>query len=420
MLRKLMIILGIGLLLAACGPQATPTPEAVVEEEATEEPEEVAAAPTEAPTEEAAEEEMTEEATEVARAEEVEEEAAEEGEVETGEAGWTCPEGYEGQTLSVYNWTTYVAEDTITNFEELCGVSVTYTTFGGNEELLARIRAGNPGFDIIVPSDYVVTIMAAEELLIPLDREQIPNFANISETFLDPPFDPANEYSVPYQWGTIGIGYNQTEVGEEITTYQQIFDYDGPVAWFDDARIMLSVGLLVLGYDPNSTSEDEINEARDFLIENGENVVYFHQDDGQAYLERGEVDITLEYSGDIFQLIGDCECEDYSYVIPVEGANIWTDNLTIPVDAPNPDLAQVFIDYILDPQVGADISNYTAYGTPLQAALDEGLIDETYLNDPGIYPPEETRELLYFAADIPEAETLYTDAWDQVKIALSQ
>ncbi len=433
MLNKLMAVLCFCLvLLIACAPQATPTPTQEAVEEATEaaEAEETEAAMTEEATEAAEAEEteaaMTEEATEVAMAateaptEEATEEATAEVAVEEGgiRTSWQCPEGFEGQTLSVYNWTTYVAEDTISNFEELCGVSVTYTTFGGNEELLARIRAGNPGFDIIVPSDYVVTIMAAEDLVIPLDKEQIPNFANISDIFLDPPFDPDNAYSAPYQWGTIGIGYNQTNVGEAVTSYQQLFDYDGPVAWFDDARIMLGIGLLMLGYDPNSTSEEEINEARDFLIANGENVVYLHQDDGQAYLERGEVDMTLEYSGDIFQLIADCECEDYAYVIPVEGANIWTDNLTIPVDAPNPDLAHVFIDYILDPQAGADISNYTAYGTPLQAALDMGLIDEVLLNDPGIYPPEETRELLYFAADIPEAETLYTDAWDEVKVTL--
>jgi spermidine/putrescine transport system substrate-binding protein len=428
MLRKLMIILSIGLLLAACGPQATPTPEAVEEaateeavaEEATEE------AVEEEATEEAVAEEATEEAEEVAQAptdEEVEEEAtaeaAEEGTAEI-KTSWTCPEGFEGQTLSFYNWTTYVAEDTISNFRELCGVTVIETTFGGNEELLARMRAGNPGYDIIVPSDYAVAVMAAEELLIPLDKEQIPNFANIGEIFLDPAYDPGNQYSVTYQWGTIGIGYDRTKVGAEITSYQQMFDYDGPVAWFDDARIMLAIGLLMIGHDPNSTSEDEINEARDFLIANGENVTYFHQDDGQAYLERGEVDITLEYSGDIFQLISGCGCEDYAYVIADEGGNLWRDNLAIPVDAPNPELAHVFIDYILDPQVGADISNYTAYGTPLQAALDQGLVDEALLEFYPIEFPPEMRDRLYFAADIPEAELFYADAWDQVKIALSQ
>lgn len=332
---------------------------------------------------------------------------------------WACPEGFEGQTLSVYNWSTYVAEDTISNFEEACGVTVVYDVFGGNDELLARIRAGNPGYDIIVPSDYIVAIMAAEELIEPLDMAKIPNFANVSEVFVDPPYDPENVYSVPYQWGTVGIGYNVGKVGGEITSYQQMFDYDGPVAWIDDARLMMGIGLLMLGYDPNSADPAEIEAARDYLIEHGQNVIYFHQDDGQTFLQRGEVDMTIEYSGDIFQLIAECECEDYAYVIPEEGANLWTDNLTIPVGAPNKTLAEVFIDYILHPQVGADISNYTAYGTPLQAALDMELIDEALLNDPGIYPPEETRDRLYFIEDLPEVETDYTDAWDAVKTALS-
>jgi spermidine/putrescine transport system substrate-binding protein len=260
--------------------------------------------------------------------------------------------------------------------------------------------------------------MRAEELLEPLVLDRIPNSANVSEVFKDPPYDPGNQYSMPYQWGTLGIGYNKTKVGEEITSYQQMFDYDGPVAWIDDPRTMLGIGLLMLGHDPNSQDAAEIEAARDYMIEHGSNVVYFHQDDGQAYLERGEVDITIEYSGDIFQLIADCECDDYSYVIPTEGANLWTDNLAIPVDAPNPDLANVFIDYILDAQVGADISNYTSYGTPNQAAIDQGLIDEVLFNDPGIYPPEETRQHLYFFADIPDAETLYADAWDAVKVSL--
>jgi spermidine/putrescine transport system substrate-binding protein len=426
MLRKLMAILSIGLLLVACAPQAapTPTPEAV-EEEATEAVADATEAVAEEATEQAVEEEATEEATDEEATEavaeedtEATEEAAEESGTGAAATAWTCPEGFEGQTLSVYNWTTYVAEDTMSNFEELCGVSHTYTTFGGNEELLARIRAGNPGYDIIVPSDYVVTIMAAEDLLIPLDKSKIPNFANIGEIFLDPAYDPGNQYSVPYQWGTIGIGYDRTKVGEEITSYQQMFDYDGPVAWFDDGRIMLAIGLLVLGHDPNSTSEEEINEARDFLIANGENVIYLHQDDGQAYLERGEVDMTLEYSGDIFQLIAECECEDYAYTIPVEGANLWTDTLAIPADGPNPELAHVFIDYILDPQVGADISNYTGFGTPLPAALDQGLVDEALLEFYPIAFPPEMRERLYSAADIPEAEQLYADAWDEVKVTL--
>jgi spermidine/putrescine transport system substrate-binding protein len=128
--------------------------------------------------------------------------------------------------------------------------------------------------------------------------------------------------------------------------------------------------------------------------------------------------MTLEYSGDIFQLTLGCECEDYDYTIPVEGANLWTDTLAIPEGAPNPELAHAFIDYILDPQVGADISNYTAFGTPLQAALDLELVDEAFIEFYPLEFPPEMSERLYSAADIPDAELLYFDAWDQVKITL--
>jgi len=334
---------------------------------------------------------------------------------------WACPEGYEGQTLSVYNWSTYVAEDTIANFEELCGVTVVYDVFESNEALFSRLRQGNPGYDIIVPTDYMVQIMIEEGILEPLDMTKIPNFANVEPALTDTPFDPGNLYSVPYQWGTVGIGYNRTVVGRDITSWQEMFEYEGNVAWLEDTRVMINIGLVTLGYEPNTQDPAQVGEARDNLIANGENVVAIAADDGQALLERGDADIVVEYSGDIFQLIDSCECEDFVYVIPSEGANLWTDNLAIPAGAPNPDLANVFIDYILDPQVGADISNYTAYGSPNKAAIDAGLIDEELLADPGIYPSEEIAARLWVSEILtPEAEQAYLDAWDEIKIRLGQ
>ena len=330
---------------------------------------------------------------------------------------WTCPEGFEGQELSIYNWTTYIADDTIPNFEELCGVTVEYTTYESDEAMLTRIRQGNPGFDIVVPSGDTVAVMAREELLIPLDRDAIPNFANLTEGLLGAPYDPENEWSVPYQWGTVGLGYNTEKFPDGISTWAELFEYDGPVAWLDDRRAMFGVALIILGYDPNTEDQGEIDEARQFLQDNGGNVVVIADDDGQELLLRGEVDITVEYSGDIFFIAEECECEDYAYVIPAEAANLWTDNLAIPVDAPNPAMAMVFIDYVLDAQVGADISNYTAYASPNQVAIDEGLIDEDYLSDPGIYPSEETAENLFVIEEpSAEVEQAYNDAWEELLI----
>lgn len=336
------------------------------------------------------------------------------------QTSWTCPEDFSGQTLSIYNWTTYIAETTVPLFEELCGVDVNYDTYPTDDDMLARIRQGNPGYDIVVPSGTVTYLMIDEGLLEPLDHSNIPNLANVGESFLELDFDPGNAYTVPYQWGTIGIGYNTEVVGEPITSWTQMFEYDGPVSWLEDVRATMGVALLMLGYDPNTRSPEEIEEAKDFLAENGSNVVYINQDDGQEVLLRGEADIVVEYSGDIFQIIDECQCDTYAYVIPQEGTNFWVDNLGIPVDAPNKRLAEAFIDFVLDPHVGAEISNYTAYGSPNAAAANMGLIDEDYLADPGIYPPEETLENLFFIVQDPELEQVYNDAWDEVRIFVGQ
>ena len=317
----------------------------------------------------------------------------------------------------MYNWSTYVAEDTISNFEAACGVTVVYDTFESNESLLARLRQGNPGYDIVVPTGHTVAQMVAEDLLMPLTPENIPNLANLTEGLTDPVYDPGNAYSVPYQWGTTAVGYNVEAVGGELTSWDQVWNHEGPVAWLDEPRMMLGVALTLLGFDPNSTNADEIAAARDFLIENGDNVVYIAGDDGQERLAAGEVDIAVEYMGDIFQIGADCECEDYGFSLP-ETAQVWVDNLAIPVGAQNPALAEVFIDYILDPQVGADIANYTAYASPNGLAIEEGLIDPAYLESPIIYPDDSTFERLFTVLTVPDAEQLYNDAWDEVKILI--
>ena len=145
---------------------------------------------------------------------------------------WVCPAGFEGQTLNVYNWATYIAEDTIANFEAACGVNVVYDTYASDDDMLVRLRQGNPGFDLVVPSDVIVTLMVDEGLILELDKANIPNWANLDPTFLDLPFDPGNRFSAPYQWGTVGIGYNVEKVGE-ISSWAELFSYDGPLssAW---------------------------------------------------------------------------------------------------------------------------------------------------------------------------------------------
>lgn len=332
---------------------------------------------------------------------------------------WTCPDGFAGQTLSVYNWATYIADDTIANFEAACGVRVNYDTYASDDDMLVRLRQGNPGFDVVVPSDVVVAVMIAEGLLEELDHSNMPNFANLDPTFLDLPYDPGNRYTVPYQWGTVGIGYNVERVGE-VESWTDLFEYGGPVAWLEDTTAMLGMALLMNGFDPNSADPKEMRQAVQYLIDNGGNVLYIGRDDGQELLLRGEVDMVIEYSGDIFQIMEDCDCDTFDYVIPEEGTNFWVDSLVIPRGAPNRVLAEQFLDFVMSPQVAADISNYTAYGTPNLAALEGGLIDPDYAEDPGIYPSAETQEALFFATQMGPREALLNDAWDEIKIYIGR
>lgn len=332
---------------------------------------------------------------------------------------WVCPEGFEGQTLRVFNWTTYVAETTIPGFEAACGVTVEYFEYGSNEEAINIIRAGSAQYDIVVPSDNTAARMINEGLALPLDLSLIPNYDNLLDAFKDPLFDPGNGYSIAYQWGTIGIGYDVNFFPDGLDSWVDFLEYEGRVAWLDDQRAVLGVMLNLLGYDPNSGAEDEIMEAARYMLDtNRADVFEIAPDTGQDLLLRGEVDAVIEYSGDIYQIMDECECEDFEYVIPVEGGVLWTDNMMIPYNSPNPTLAHAFIDYILDPVVGADLSNYTAYGTPNEAAL--AYIDEALLAEEGIYPSEETLNNSFIAVDVGGAEVFYSAAWNLINTEIAR
>ncbi|MEA5418833.1 spermidine/putrescine ABC transporter substrate-binding protein [Spirulina sp. CCNP1310] len=322
--------------------------------------------------------------------------------------------------LSIYNWSTYIDPDVITQFEQEYDVRVQYDTYESNDALLAKIQPGNPGYDIIVPTSDFVEGMAAQGLLKPLNHDNIPNLANVDPAFLDTPFDPGNQYSVPYQWGTAGIGYNIEATGEEITSWAQMFDpkFAGKVALLEDSRAMLGVVLIALGKNPNTTDPAEIKAAVDYIVEHKDVVATFAPDTGQDLLNQGEVAIAVEWSGDVFQVME--ENENIRYVIPEEGTIVWTDNLAIPTGARNPEMAEKFINFILEPEIGAKVSNYVKFGSPNKAAIEQGLIAEEDLNNPGIYPSPETFNNLEYAQELGGDTQLFDDAWTELKVAIGQ
>lgn len=315
--------------------------------------------------------------------------------------------------LKVYNWDTYIDPQILTSFQDEYGVSIDYQVFDNDNDLLRELRAGGANYDVVVPSDFIVAIMRQENLLAPLDKESIPNAVNLDSTFASPVFDPANRYCMPYQWGTVGIGYNQEATGREIESWADFFDpeFAGRVALLDDYRTTMGLALLILGYSPNTTDPQQIAEAAEFLRSQSSHIGAYTGDDAQDLLNNGDFDLVVEWSGDVFQVME--ENPDLRYVIPAEGSIIWTDNLCIPTSSMNKDMAEAFINYILEPEVGARLSNYIQYGTPNEASLP--FIDEDLLNDPAIYPPEAVRERLFFLVDVNRAATeLYQQAWDQI------
>jgi spermidine/putrescine transport system substrate-binding protein len=256
--------------------------------------------------------------------------------------------------------------------------------------------------------------MRNEGLLAPLSDEAIPNVKNLDSTFVSPVFDPGNRYCMPYQWGTVGIGYNREATGRDIESWADFFDpeFAGRVTFLDDYRTTMGVALLILGYSPNTTDPRQIAEAAEFLKGKSAQIGAYTGDDAQDLLDRGEFDMVVEWSGDVFQVMEDNPA--IRYVIPAEGSIIWTDNICIPTSSMNKALGEKFINYILEPEIGAKLSNYIQYGTPNAASLP--LIDEEMLQDPAIYPPEAVRERLFFLVDVNLAATqLYEQAWSEIQ-----
>ena len=317
--------------------------------------------------------------------------------------------------FNLYNWSDYVAESTIPGFEERAGVQVTQDFFASNEELLAKLQGGGTGYDVIVPSDYMVEIMIKSDILQELDRSKLPNFENLGANFRDLPYDPGNRYSIPYQWGTTGIVYNTKEV-EEFDGWDILWDerYGGQIAMLDDVRETMGAVLMWLGYSINSTDQQQLDEAKQVLIDQKPLARgYFASTEVRPLVENGDALIGHVYSGD--GILAQINNPDVRYVIPQPAATRWTDNMAIPRSAPNPDLAHEFINYILGAQVGADLTNYVYYGTPNEAALP--MVDEELTEIETYNPPQEVFDRLQIIEDVGETTREYERIFTEIKSA---
>jgi spermidine/putrescine transport system substrate-binding protein len=294
--------------------------------------------------------------------------------------------GAEEPKLNLYNWDTYIGKTTLGDFRAATGVAVNMSLFATNDELFAKLRAGNPGYDVIVPSNEFVAQMVQAGMLEPLDHAKLPNLRNISPQFLDPPFDPRRQHSVPYTWLVGGIGYRKSKVDGVPDSWKWLFDsdrYKGRIAMPAEAADIVRVGAKYLGHSLVGVTPEVARQVEAMLIRQKPNIRAFHEDNGQDLLLAGDVDLVWEPNGDIAQVMK--EDPDLDFVVPKEGSLLNSDCLCIPKGAPRPGNAHAFINYVLDAKAGAEISETILYPTPNAAA--RALTPPAYRDSPVIFPP---------------------------------
>ncbi len=320
--------------------------------------------------------------------------------------------GDQKNQLNIFTWSGYVSEEIRSEFEKEFDVNVVVDTYGSNEDLLAKISAGATGYDIIMPSDYMVSKMVKENLLAELNHDNIPNFKNISPLFTNKYFDPENRYSVPYTFGTAGIAYDSSVISPAPDSWTVLWDekYKNQFSMLDDQRETLGVALKILGYSFNTTDPEELKQAKEKLIEQ-KPLVKQYKSEAEEILIAGDVVMAHCWSGDAFR---SAEKRSFiRYVIPKEGSSQFIDNVCIPKSAPHKDLAEKFINYLLRPEVNAKISAFTMYATCVPAAKEH--LPENLLKHKFIYPSEEILESLEWIKDPGDFTQQYSRTWEEIK-----
>lgn len=322
-----------------------------------------------------------------------------------------------GPHINFYNWDTYIGKTTLKDFHRETNVTVDMSLFSNNDELFAKLRSGNQGYDVIVPTNDFVERFIEADLIAPLDHSKIPNFKNIASQFRNPEFDPGRKYSMPYTWIILGLGYRMSKIRDVPDSWKWVFDsdrYKGRIGVLSEAGDLCRLVLKYLGYDMNTHDPIALKKVEDLLLKQKNNIAVFHDDNGQDLLLSGDIDIVVEYNGDIAQVMR--EDKDLNFVIPKEGSQISSDCLCIPKGAPNPQLAHAFINYLLDARAGAEISKTIRYPTPNAAA--EALMPSEYRNDPVIFPPESAvRSCQYAKYNGEQMSRIYEEIITRVRAA---
>lgn len=332
---------------------------------------------------------------------------------------WTRFAG-QNLTLNVYNWGLYISDgsdesvDVVSAFEELTGIRVNYTTFDSNESLYAKMKSGGASYDVIFPSEYMVGKMIAEDMLAPLDYENIPNMAAIGEEYKGWAFDPDNAYSVPYMWGTTGLIYNTTMVDEPPTDWAALWDvqYANNVLMFNNSRDAYAIAAKKLGLSLNPNSVEEVDLVMQELQDQKSVVQAYVMDEIFDKMEGGEAAMAPYYAGDALTMIADNP--DLAFIHPTEGVNFFVDSMCIPATSKNKEAAEMFINYMCETSVGYANCDYIGYSTPIDAVWE--LLDDELKYSPIAYPGTEVMDKAEVFTTLPDEINAELDAkWSEMK-----
>jgi putrescine transport system substrate-binding protein len=335
-------------------------------------------------------------------------------------------------TVRVYNWSDYVGETTLEDFQKATGIAPVYDVFDSNETLEGKLLAGHTGYDVVVPSSNFLAKQIKAGAFQKLDRSQLPNWQNLDPALLKQleKSDPGNQYGVPYLWGTNGIGYNVAKVKaalgtDKLDSWAILFEPENlkklskcGVSFMDSPDEVYPAVLQYLGLDPNSTNPDDYKKAEAQLLKVRPYITYFHSSKYISDLANGNICVAFGYSGDVFQARARAEEAKkgvkIGYAIPKEGANLWFDLLAIPKDAQNVKEAHAFINYLLQPEVIAKVSDYVGYANPNPKAGE--LMNAELRQDQTVYPPQAVMDKLYVMKELPpQILRLETRSWTRVK-----
>lgn len=324
-----------------------------------------------------------------------------------------CGKKKYSKILNVYNWGDYIDESVLKGFEKEYGIKVNYETYDTNENMYKKLKTGGVNYDICIPSDYMITKMINEDMLEKIDFNNVQNYKYIDDKFKNLAFDPKNEYSIPYMWGTFGIIYNSRMVKEPVDSWNILWDekYKGKILMFNSLRDTIAISLKRLGYSMNSTNPDEIKKAKQELIKQKPLVRAYVIDEVKDMMVEEEAALAVVWAGDAINMIS--QNPDLKYIIPKEGSNMWFDNIVIPKGSKNKKEAELFINFLTRVDIAKRNTDYICYSTPNTETFK--ILDEEIKNDKTAYPDDEILKKCEVFVDLGDNIKLYNKAWTEIK-----